>query len=274
MQKPSTDQWDQHVQDPLGPDHEGERVPSMTILDNGRTIDGAPQLKIGCPECGNAFTSIFKSEQGENCVERPGDNGQQLFAKCPVCGCEWDGKPIHFYSINVMGQTDEFGDNGGGIPLAKNGTMNTIDAVQAIDLKSGVTLAQEVLTSKALQQANGILILECGRYEYRSIKRATRFRTAKDNPNTKPMALVSLTADLTREEDADNRTRRERIRIGREYAARKGTEYNPPGGQQMNDIFGLLSGLINGPRPNRDNDDNDEQDPTTTNLFGDFGSNN
>lgn len=238
----STSNWDSHLADMFDQSHKGEHVACMEILDKGCNA-GVNFLKLHCVDCGTDFQADLIKD-GQNAVVRKNeDDGttDELWAKCPGCGCEWNGIHRHYYSVSLIlnSLNGPFGMKGADCQL--------IGAVMGLDAKVGMNLAEEICTSEVMINSQGMVLQEIGRYDYRSILRTLEYNKAAADPNIKPSDMIDLQGKLQKEEDADNATRKARADMGRAYAAKRGRTHNGPSGdKQHNDIGAMLASLFGG----------------------------
>jgi hypothetical protein len=260
--------WDQHTQEVVA---EGELIPNMKIVSKGKSPDGVLTFTLECPDCGTTFNSVISNDSGKaancECVTNAETNTPELVAKCPACGCMWDGNVRQYFSVCVLSDDIQFTDQGPA--FQSQGSANIIDAVEACDAKLALTLAEETLTSEVLKDSGGCLITKIGRFDARAIWRQKRWRQAHDNKSSTASDILQLQFDLEREEKADNAVRQERMKLGQQYAIRNGTPYNGPQSKPGLDIFRMMAGIAAQIANRNNQNQNEDTDNSELPSFGD-----
>lgn len=168
---------------PGDPGVTGEKVDCMNILEQG---DDGQSLKLGCAKCGRTFW-FDDIPTGRNAVVRDStdpEKGTEIHAKCPKCGCEWDGELRHYYVVGFL-----FGPppdikalasllSGDDAALANHFAILVFDAVQAADTREAYTKVTFPKTATHAEARNGFVLMACSKDDYE------RYRTKNQDTET------------------------------------------------------------------------------------------
>lgn len=189
--------WQKHMLNP-GDKSElvGEKVDCMNILEQG---DDGKSLRLGCSKCDKVFW-FDDAEDGRNAVQRDGE----IHAKCPKCGCEWDGDLAHYYEIGFimpevpapfrMLQALLSGQSPANAGKAVH--IGIFDAVKADNPQEALSKVTWPKGVPATIRENGLIVRQCSRSVYEQAQHSRGMATISEHAEKNGEDLTNFLKNL------------------------------------------------------------------------------